>query len=729
MKKLGFVRAFFVSKNMVKSLYMEQLKQFFSPRSIAVIGASNHQGKVGYDVMQNLLGSFKGEIIPINPKDGEVCGKKAYASIVKAPVVPELAIIVIPAAFVVQEVEACGKKGCLNLVIISSGFKEIGAEGAVLEAKLVELSKKYKMKILGPNCLGFIATLPAVNASFAAPFDKKGNVAFLSQSGALGTAILDTAEAQKMGLSYFVSLGNKCDMNELDLLKYFVEDKKTRVIMAYLESIVDGQKFIEVAREVSKKKPIIVLKSGKTAEGGKAVSSHTGSLAGAAEVYSAAFKQAGVIEAEDVMDFFDLAEGFSYQNYPDGNRVAILTNAGGPGILLTDTLPANGLELAKLSEITKAKLKIVLPPASNINNPVDVLGDALADRYGAAFEILLKDKNIDSIIVALTPQRMTQIKETAELIGKLRKKSDKTIMLCFMGELEIVKYYQTYADYNLPQYNYPMSVVKTLGEMYEYGKWRRGKNNPAVKSVGKPSAVLSKIKAEGFLSENVCREILSAEKFPLHKAEFVKDAPAAISAAKSMGYPIALKVVSNQVLHKSDAGGVKVGIKDEVELEAAIAEMAKTIPKKVKGAIIDGYIVGEMVKGQEVIIGLKRDPQFGATIMLGLGGIYTEVFKDVVFSIAPFGLDQANQMIKDLKIYPLLSGARGAMPLDIDALAELLVQFSQFALANPKIKEIDFNPVMVLPKGRGVHPVKSRFQRDGKTLFNGVKIVDVRIGV
>ena len=690
---------------------MDQLKQFFSPRSIAVIGASNHQGKVGYDVMQNLIGSYKGEIIPINPKDAEVCGRRAYPSIAKAPVAPELAIIVIPAAFVIQEVEACGKKGCLNLVIISSGFKEVGGDGAVLEAKLVELSKKYKMKILGPNCLGFIATSPAVNASFAAPFDKKGNVAFLSQSGALGTAILDTAEAQKMGLSYFVSLGNKCDMNELDLLKYFAEDKKTRVIMAYLESITDGQKFIEVAREVSKKKPIIVLKSGKTAEGGKAVSSHTGSLAGAAEVYSAAFKQAGVIEAEDVMDFFDLAEGFSYQNYPAGNRVAILTNAGGPGILLTDSLPSHGLELAKLSEATQTKLKKVLPPASNIHNPVDVLGDALADRYAAAFEILIKDKNIDSIIVALTPQRSTQIKETAELIGRLRNKTDKTVMLCFMGELEIVKHYQTYSDNGLPQYNYPLSVVKTLGEMHDYGKWRQGKSKAAVKSVGKPSSVLAKIKAEGFLTENACRDILSAENFPLHRAEFVKDAPAAARVAKAIGYPIALKVVSEQVLHKSDAGGVRVGLKDEAELLAAIADMAKSIPKKVKGAIIDGYIVGEMVNGQEVIIGLKRDPQFGAAIMLGLGGIYTEVFKDVVFSIAPFGLDRAHQMIKELKIYPLLSGARGAKPLDVDALAKLLVQFSQFALANPRIKEIDFNPVMVLPQGRGV------------------KIVDVRISI
>lgn len=688
---------------------MDQLKQFFSPRSIAVIGASNTIGKVGYDIMQNLLNSYKGEIIPINPKDGEICGKKAYTSIAKVPAVPDLAIIVIPAAAVLKEVESCGKKGCRNLVIISSGFKEVGSEGAELETKLVELAQKYKMRILGPNCLGYIATSPAVNASFAAPFDKKGNVAFLSQSGALGTAILDTAEAQKMGLSYFVSLGNKSDIGELDLLEYFAEDKKTKVILAYLESISDGQKFIETARRVSKKKPIIVLKSGKTAEGGRAVSSHTGSLAGAAEVYSAAFKQAGVIEAEDVMDFFNLAEGFSYQNYPTGNRVAILTNAGGPGILLTDTLADNGLQLAKLSDATQAKLKKALPPASNIYNPVDVLGDALADRYGAAFEILLQDKNIDSIIVALTPQRSTQIKETAEIIGRLRKKTDKTIMLCFMGELEIVKYYQTYADNNLPQYNFPLAAVKALGEMYAYGQWRRGKNDAPAKLSGKPSAALSKIKGEGFLPENVCREILSAEKFPLHQAAFVKSETEAVAAAKKIGYSLALKVVSAQVIHKSDAGGVKIGINDEAELVAAVSEMARTIPKKVKGAVIDGYIIGEMVKGTEVIIGLKRDPQFGAVVMLGLGGIYTEIFKDVVFRVAPFSREEAMRMISELKIYPLLTGARGAKPLDIAALADLLVKFAIFAQANPRIKEIDFNPVMVLERG--------------------VKIVDTRMSV
>lgn len=699
---------------------MDQLKKFFSPASVAVIGASAFKGKVGNDIVLNLKDNYQGEIYPVNPKDGEIEGLKAYPSILKTPKIPDLAIIVIPAAFVPQAAEECGRRGCKNLVIISAGFKEIGGVGADLENKLKKLKRKYKLMILGPNCLGYISTKPAINASFAATYPKAGNVAFLSQSGALGTAVLDMAEAQKLGLSYFVSLGNKMDLSELDLLDYFAADKKTKVILAYLESITDGQKFMAKAKIISKKKPIIVLKSGKTAEGSRAVSSHTGSLAGAAEVYSAAFRQAGVIEAQDVMDFFDLAEGFSYQNLPGGNRVAILTNAGGPGILLTDWLPSHGLKLAELSPATQEKLKKILPPAANTHNPIDVLGDALADRYGQAFELAAKDKNVDAIIVVLTPQKMTQIRETAEMIGKLKRQTDKTVILCFMGEKGIIDNYDIFAANSLPEFNYPIAAVRVLGAMRKYSLWQEEKNFKAGKIAAKANPKAKA--ASGVITENVCREILSADGFPLHQAEFVKDSAAAARAAKKIGYPIALKVVSRQVIHKSDVGGVKVGIKSEAELISAIAEMNKNIVHPVesgqagifpKGKLfnrvkIDGYLVGEMVKGQEVIIGLKRDPQFGAVVMLGLGGIYTEIFKDITFKVAPFGLEEARKMIAELKIYPLLAGSRGQKPLDIQALAELLTKFGQFALANPSIKEIDFNPVMVLEKGRGVKIVDVR---------------------
>lgn len=686
---------------------MEQLKQFFAPKSIAVIGASAVAGKVGNDVIMNLKSTYRGAVYPINPKEAEIEGIKVYPSIAKTPTVPDLAIVVIPAEFVPTVVEECGKRGCRNLVVISAGFKEIGGTGIELENKLLELKKKYKLRILGPNCLGYINVGQKTNASFAEAFPKFGNVGFFSQSGALGTAVLDTAEAQKLGLSHFISVGNKSDINELDLLAYLGEDQKTKVILAYLESITNGVEFMELAKKVGRKKPIVVLKSGKTEAGMKAVSSHTGSLAGSAIVYSAAFKQAGIIEAEDAMDFFDLAEGFAYQNYPAGNRVAILTNAGGPGILLTDYLPNYGMKLAELSAKTQAELKEVLPTASNVHNPVDVLGDALADRYEKAFKILIKDKNIDTIIVALTPQRMTQIPETTTAIGKWKLKTDKTVVCCFMGELETIKNYQFFADNKLPQFNYPQETVKVLGKMYEYGQWH--KNNTASASKTNPIKLNPQLKSgTGLVTADLARQILLQNKFPLHRAEFAKDVTAAAAVAKAIGYPVAIQVVSKQVVHKSDVGGVKIGISNEEELIKVITEMNKKVVQKVPGAKIDGFMIGEMVKGQEVIVGLKRDSQFGAVVMLGLGGIYTEVFKDVAFKVAPFTLGEAQAMIRELKIYPLLTGARGQKPADIEALAELLVRFGNFALANPSIKEIDFNPVMVLEKGKGVKIVDNR---------------------
>lgn len=691
------------------------LESFFHPKSVAVIGASNKPGKVGNDVMVNLVKNYKGIIYPINPNDETVEGLKTFASISATPEVAELAIIVIPSKFAPDVMEECGKVGCKNVVIISAGFKEApGAEGAELENKLIEIKNKFGMRVLGPNCLGYITTSPAVNASFARSFPKKGGVAFMSQSGALGTAVLDMAQAQQLGLSYFASLGNKMDINEIDLLEFFSADKKTKAIMAYLENIVDGAGFISTARKITKKKPVILLKSGKTEKGSQAVSSHTGSLAGAAQAYSAAFKQSGVIEVEDVEDFFDFAKGFSLQQLPQGNRVAIVTNAGGPGILVTDLLPRYNLELANLKPETTEHLKGNCPSCANTHNPIDILGDADASRYAIALDAAVADENVDCIIVVLTPQKSTQIKETAELIGKVNKKTKKTIIACFMGEKEIVKNYPIFRKYSLPQYNYPMQAVKVLGQMWSYAQWKKEKINESkgnqFENKVEAIAEAKKLLSQPSVTESEAREILEGFDFPLHKAKTVKDAKEAVEFAESSNcYPLALKVVSPQIIHKSDVGGVKLNIKSAAELEQAIADMIKKISVNQPEAVIEGFLVGEMISGLEVIVGLKRDPQFGSLIMAGMGGTYTEIFKDITFRVAPITKEDAQKMLQELKIYSLLKGARGAKPSDINALVDLLVKIADFSLLMPQIKEIDFNPIMVREEGKGCVIVDTRF--------------------
>ncbi|MFA4872160.1 MAG: acetate--CoA ligase family protein [Patescibacteria group bacterium] len=696
------------------------LDPFFQPKSVAVIGASNKKGKVGNDILLNLKKTFKGDIYPINLDEAKIEGFKAYPSILKAPKNIDLAIIAIPSQFVAAVVEECGRAGGKNLIIISAGFKEIGGQGEILEKKIKALAKKYNLRIMGPNCLGFISTAPPINASFANHAPAKGNIAFFSQSGALGAAVLDMAAAQKLGLAYFVSIGNKIDINEIDLLNYFKDEPKVKVIQAYLENINDGQEFIRLAKTVSKKKPIIILKSGKTEKGRQAVSSHTGSIAGSAQAYSAAFKQAGVIEVDEAEDFFNFAKGFSLQPLPQGNRVAIVTNAGGPGILVTDLLPANGLELAELTTETKNKLKLKLPPAASINNPIDVLGDALADHYGLAVAAVLRDKNVDAVIVVLTPQKMTQIKVTAETIGRLGRQSRKPIILCFMGEEEISKYYDIYGKYSLPQYYFPLQAVKTLAKMWEYAQHKAlpivdpkpastQRGEPANLSIFKKKKEVAKIIRKESIVESDARELLLPLKFPLNKMKLAKSEKELVKFAKEIGYPVALKIVSSAVIHKSDVGGVKINLPNEKELLSAYREMDKKIKSKFSRAKIDGYLVGEMVKGWEIIVGMKRDPQFGPIIMVGAGGIYTEVFKDVAFRLAPLTRSDAQEMIKELKIYKLFAGARGKKPLDINSVIDLLVKLGDFSCQFPEIKEIDLNPVMVKEKGKGCSIVDVRF--------------------
>jgi len=686
------------------------LDLFFHPKSVAIIGASAQPEKVGHDILLNVINSFKGKIYPVNINDEVIENIPCYKSVLDIKGTVDLAVIVIPAKFVAKALKECGLKGCKNVVIISAGFKEIGEAGLKLEQELKEIIGKYQINLLGPNCLGFISTLLPLNASFALPFDISGNVAFLSQSGALGTAVLDKAKAQQFGIGYFLSLGNKAGVDEIKLLEYLSGNNEVKVILMYLEDISDGQAFIKVASKVAKIKPIIVLKGGKTSAGQKAVSSHTGSMAGSAAAYSTAFSQCGVIEAGSIEDFYSLAKGFSLQPLPAGNKVAVITNAGGPGILVTDLISESNLVLSSLSEKTVKTLRTFLPEAASTGNPVDILGDAKADRFGRALEAVFGDSNVNSVILVLTPQKMTEVDLTAQLAGKIAKKYKKPIILCFLGEDQITRSYPTFRANSLPYFDSPDQAVNVLAKMYQYAgskKMPLAAISGKVKSINKN--VASQIKSVKVFTEIDCRNILASLKFPLYKAVLVKTEKEAILAAKKIGYPVVLKVVSPDILHKSDQGGVKVNLKNDDELKAGLLAMKKTLAIRAKGAKINGYIVGEMVKGFELIVGVNRDPQFGPLVMIGTGGIYTEIFKDISFLVAPFSKLQAKAAIEKLKCYKLFLGARGQAPLDEEAVIKLLLLISDLVISYPEIKEIDFNPVMVREKGLGCTIADARF--------------------
>lgn len=688
------------------------LKNFFNPSSVALIGASTTVGKIGYDVLKNLHDSgFSGKIYPVNPKHQEILGYTTYSHVTNIPEPVDLAIIVIPASSVVEVLEECGKKGVKNIIIISAGFKEIGAVGEARERDIKTVGKKYNLRILGPNCLGYINTLLPINASFAQAAPRHGNIAFFSQSGALGTAVIDMARARRLGFAYFVSIGNKVDISEMDLLRYWATDPAIKVILAYIENIEQGQEFIKVARTVTKEKPVIVLKAGKTEKGQRAVSSHTGALAGSTQAYSAAFTQSGVIEVDGVQDLFDFAEAFSYQPLPAHNRVAVITNAGGPGILITDLLPDNQLILADFSEQTKEALQSYLPPAASCINPVDILGDARADRYAYALAQVLNDPNVDAVIVVLTPQKMTEIEATTEQIGVLSKKTAKPIILCFLGEQEIEKHFLLYQKYALPLYEFPDQAVRVLSKMLLYQIWQSAPCVSEQKSVNQKSLhhqEIGKILHKSQLTEVDCRHVLDLYGCTTNDMFFVLDKSHASKTAENLQYPLALKVVSPQVVHKSEVGGVKVNIPNHQVLLHSIDLIQSTIASRLPEATIDGYLIGQMTTGIQVIMGMKRDPQFGAVLMFGLGGIYAEVFHDVVFRIAPIDYEEALNMIQETKVFTLLKGVRGEEPTDIEAVVNMLVQLSRFSLEFPQIQEIDFNPVMVHRSGEGCEIVDVR---------------------
>ena len=683
---------------------------FFCPRSVAIIGASREEGKVGNTIVENMINSgYKGNLFLINPRADKIHNIKCYKSILDTPIDTDLVIIVIPSKYVSKVIEQCAEKNTKWAIIISAGFKESGIKGAKMEKRLIEKAKYYGIRILGPNCLGIINSNCPINASFSPNMPKKGVIGFISQSGALGTAILDWARTNKIGLSKFVSLGNKADISENDLLEDWADDDKTKVITVYMEGVKNGKDFLRISSKVSKKKPVVIIKAGNTNAGAKAVSSHTGTLAGSSKAYDAAFKQAGVIRAKTIKDLFNYAIALSNQPLPKGKRIAIITNAGGPGIMATDACEENNITMANLKSETIDKLKEFLPETASFYNPIDVLGDALADRYRKTLEVVIKDKNIDAILILLTPQAMTQSLKTAmsiiEVVEKTKKKMP--VFTSFMGGFEVKKGIDLLMRKGIPNFDIPEEAVYTLKVLMYYSDWISKKTDPIVEfdvNEKKVKEIFDICRNDGRLElgEMESREILKAYKIDVPKAELARDVNEAKKITRKIGYPVVLKIVSPVILHKTDVGGIKIGIENEKELEENYDQILWNVKKHMPDAKIRGILVQEMIKSKkETIIGMNRDPQFGPVVMFGLGGIYVEILKDVSFRIAPISRKVAKEMVEEIKTINLLKGTRGEKPSDIESIIEILIRFSQLVTDFPEIIEMDINPLFVKERGKG----------------------------
>lgn len=694
----------------------------FSPRSVAVLGVTNTAGTVPHDIFINILTSgFQGVVFPVAPNKKSIGAVKAYNYITDIDDPVDLAIIVFPSHCVHLALEQCGTKGVKAAVIISAGFREIGPKGVEREERLKEIADKYNIALIGPNCLGVINTAENVllNASFARQMPAAGNIGFLSQSGALCTAVLDYARGKKIGFSKFISFGNKAGLTELDLMYYMARDEATRVILMYLEEMQFGKELIELSRYITSQspdpKPILAIKSGKTAQGAAAAASHTGSLAGADVVCDGVFRQAGIIRVDSIEEMFNAAVMFAYQPLPKSNRVAIVTNAGGPGVMATDAAVQNNLTLSRFAETTTKRLKESLPATANIKNPVDVIGDARADRYSAAFAAVLADDNVDQALVILTPQSMTNIEATAKAICETAKRqtNGKAVACSFMGAYDVAEGISILEAHRIPHYILPEQACRAFGHASTYRDWlNRPQTEAKSFEVDKNAAAeIIENAGDGYLTELDSTAVLKAYGFPVLEPVLVRSAAEAAATANRKGYPIVLRVLSPDIVHKFDIGGVALDLKDADQVGRAYETMMSRLSQNCPNADIKGVLVRRMIPaGREVILGLNRDPVFGHVIMFGLGGIYVEVFKDVTFRLAPIRQLDATTMIHEIKAVKVLEGARGEPPADIPAVEECMLRLSQLACDCPRIAEMDINPLIVHPTGQGAHVADVRIR-------------------
>ncbi len=693
---------------------------FLSPKSIAIIGASDKEGSVGRAITNNIMKGYKGTIYPISPTRETVFDKKAYKSVLDVPGKIDLAVVVTKNTIVPAVLEECGKKKLRGAIVITAGFKEVDEEGAKLEQKLKDIAKKYKLQIIGPNCLGVMNLEPQtmMNSTFLKITPKSGEIALVSQSGAICAALVEDASAQGIGFSAVISMGNKADMSEIDILKMLAEHKQTKVIVIYLEDMGNGQEFLKVCKDITrkKKKPVLVLKSGRSPEGAKAAMSHTGALMGSDEIYDALLKQSGAIRVDTMEELFDYATAFSKQPLPMNGDLVIVSNAGGPAIISTDACSKLGIKMAKIEEIRK-KIDAVIPPWGSSRNPVDIVGDADFKRFENVLNEVLKHKNVGSVISMCTPSATLNYDKLAEVIVSMSKKYKKTMLASLMGLDEGITNREILAKGDVPYYTYAEGSIRALKAMLTFTNWV--KNSPGKitkfnvkKNIVKKILNNAKKEKRSALLEEEGQEILRAYGFPLPASKLAKSKKDAVTASKKIGYPVVLKIASPQIIHKSDAGGVKVNLQNAKDVENAFDTIIKNAKKYNKKADIKGVLVVEMVKGgKEMIIGSKLEPGFGPVVMLGMGGIYVEVLKDVTFKLAPMTNIEADDMISSIKTKKILEGVRGEKPSDTKKLSECIQRLSQLVSDFNEIKELDMNPVLVMEKNKGC------------------KVLDVRIGL
>jgi acetyltransferase len=692
----------------------QPLDVFFSPKTVAVIGATETVNTVGRTVLWNLVTSpFGGTVYPVNPKRPSVLGVKAYKSVSDIPEQVDLAVIVTPPPSIPGIIRECGENGVRGAVVISAGFKEIGPEGAELERLLLKEALAADIRVVGPNCLGVMSPRSGLNATFASTIARPGSVGFISQSGALCTAVLDWSLKEMVGFSAFVSVGSMVDVGWGDLIYYLGNDPKTRSIVIYMESIGNARSFLSAAREVALNKPIIVIKPGRSAAAAKAAASHTGSLTGSDEVLDAAFRRCGVLRVNNIADLFYMAEVLSKQPSPRGPRLTIVTNAGGPGVLATDALIMGGGELAELTPTTMEAYNAVLPATWSHNNPVDIIGDASPERYAKALQIAANDPNSDGMLVILTPQAMTDPTQIAEQLKPLAKQEGKPVLASWMGGVDVAAGEAILNRANIPTFPYPDTAARAFNYMWQYSYNLKGLYETP--SISEESAdwspdrklvdqIIQKSRGEGrtVLTEFESKQVLAAYGIPIARTIIAVDAEAAATAAGEIGYPVVLKLYSETITHKTDVGGVQLNLGDAAAVKKAFEAIQASVAAKVGAAHFQGVTVQPMVKlkdAYELIIGSSLDPQFGPVLLFGTGGQLVEVFKDRALALPPLNTTLARRMMEQTKIYKALKGVRGRKPVDLAALEVLLVRFSSLVAEQRWIKEIDINPLLASPDG------------------------------